>query len=180
MARTDDLGGQKLSEIADYHNDVVDSLRFFWQPSHQQGNLRFFGATHEEFREALRELLLDRIEETEIRSTFAVLAAVEAALRVDYLLRATRKRKDDLSRAFRELYGRRQERARFDEDLLDLWARHHPELKRYIGELRAALKYRHWLAHGRYWQRPTSGRFDFVSIYGLAELLLADFPLYRN
>jgi len=180
MASTDDLGGQELSEIANYHNDVVDSLRFFWQPSYQQGNPRFIGATPEEFREALRELVLDRIEETEIRSTFAVLAAVEGALRVDYLLRATRKHKEPLSRAFRQLYRRRQERAKFDEDLLDLWAEHHPELMRYIGELRAALKIRHWLAHGRYWQRPTNGRFDFVSIYGLAELLLADFPLYRS
>ena len=115
-----------------------------------------------------------------MRSTFAVLAAVEAALRVDYLLRSIGKRKEPLSRAFRQLYKSRQERAKFDEDLLDLWGQHHPELKRYIGELRAALKFRHWLAHGRYWQRPTSGRFDFVSIYGLAELLLADFPLYRN
>lgn len=77
------------------------------------------------------------------------------------------------------MYKQRQERALFDEDLLGLWAEHHPELKRYVSELRAALKFRHWLAHGRYWRRPINGRFDYFSIYLLAEAILS-FPLYRN
>jgi hypothetical protein len=91
-----------------------------------------------------------------MRSTLALLAAVEAALRI---LRATQRRKEDLSKAFRTLYKKKQAHSLFDEDLLELWAKHHPELKKYVSELRAALKFRHWLAHGRYWRRPTNGRF---------------------
>lgn len=178
MANVAVFAGQSLAEIAEYHNDVVDSLKLFLRSDYQENDPRFVSLTPEEFRERLNSLRIDRIEETEVRSTFAVLAAMEAALRVDYVLRAVQKRKDDLSRAFRGVYKKRQERVRL-EDLLDLWAEHHPQLKRYVSELRAALNFRHWMAHGRYWQRPTNGRFDYASIYDLAEALMR-FPLYRN
>lgn len=176
MARTSDLEGQSLAEIADYHNDVVDSLTFFLQPVLQQNNPRFLGYSLAEFT----QLLLSRIEETDLRSSFATLAAVEAALRTDYRLRATQRRKDPLSRAFRVIYRAKREKVRFDEDLLDLWVQHHPDLRRLAGELRAALHFRNWLAHGRSWERPAHGRFDYVSIYRLADLMLSNFPLYRN
>jgi PAS domain-containing protein len=179
MANTAVLEGQSLADIAEYHNDMIDAVGFFWQPAFQQSNPRFAGCTPGEFDKKLAALRFDRVEETEIRSTFALLAAVEAALRIDYLLRVTQRGKDDLSRAFRTLYKQRQERALFGEDLLDLWAEHHPELNRYVSELRAALQFRHWLAHGRYWRRPTNGRFEYFSIYLLAEAILS-FPLYRN
>lgn len=176
MARTSDLEGQSLAEIAEYHNDAVDSLTYFLQPLLQQKNPRFLGYTLTEFK----GLLLSRIEETDLRSSLATLAAVEAALRVDFLLRVTQRRKDPLSRSFRDIYKKKGERAQFDEDLLDLWATHYPDLKRLVSELRAALHFRHWLAHGRYWERPAHGRFDYVSLYTLAELMLGNFPLYRN
>ena len=75
-----------------------------------------------------RHLLHNRIEETELRSSFAILAAVEAALRNDYEFRATKRRKDPLSKAFRAIYRTKTklERVRLDEDILDLWVQHHP------------------------------------------------------
>jgi hypothetical protein len=176
MASTANLEGQSLTEIADYHNDVVDSLKFFLNPIVHQDSPRFIGCTLAEFN----DLLLGRIEETELRSSLAVLAAVEAALRIDYLLRATKRYKDPLSKAFRNIYREKGENARFDDDLLELWGKCYPEFRRLIGELRAALHFRHWLAHGRYWERPTHGRFDYVSVYTLADILLTNFPLYRN
>jgi hypothetical protein len=175
MARTSDLGGQSLSEIADYHNDVVDSLTAFLQPFRHPNSSRFLGFSLAE----LNELLRGRIEETDLRSALAILSAVEAAIRIDYLLRATKRRKDPLSRAFRTVYREKRENARFD-DLLDLWVRHHPTLKNFVGELRAALHFRHWLAHGRYLERPRHRRFDYISMYTLADILLRSFPLYRN
>jgi len=176
MPRTSDLEGQSLTEIAGYHNDVVDSLTFFMRQLWRQNNSRFVGYSLEEFN----DLLFVRIEETDLRSSLAILAAVEAALRIDYLLRAAKRRKDPLSKAFRTIYREKQEKARFDEDLLDLWGQYYPELKRIIGELRAALHLRHWLAHGRYWKRPTHGKFDYDYVYTLADNLMANFPLFRN
>ena len=172
MARISDLGGQSLAEIADYHNDAVDSLTFFLQQLWQQNNPRFLLFSSSEFN----QLVLSRIEETVLRSCLATLAAVEAALRNDYLLRARQRRKDPLSRAFRVIYKTKRENVRFDEDLLDLWVEYHPDLRRLVGELRAALHFRHWLAHGRSWERPAHGRFDYDSIYNLAELILSNFP----
>jgi hypothetical protein len=173
MAVTSDLEGQSLAEIADYHNDTVDALTSYLQPLLQQNNPRFLGYSPSD----LEKLLLRRIKETGLRSSLAILAALEAALRIDYELRAKQRRKDPLSRAFRVMYKRKRERIRFGEDLLDLWVQHHPNLRRHVGELRAALHFRHWLAHGRHWERPSYGRFDYVDIYNLAERVLSDFPL---
>jgi hypothetical protein len=172
MAGTSDREGQSLAEIADYHNDTVDALTFFLQALWEQEDPRFLGFSPAQFT----GLLHNRIEETDFRSSLAILAAVEAALRNDYEFRATKRRKDQLSRAFRVVYRTKRERVRFDEDLLGLWVEHYPNLRRVVGELRSALHFRHWLAHGRSWERPVHGRFDYVSIYNLAELMFANFP----
>jgi len=176
MARTLAPEGQSLAEIAGYHNDAVDSLSFYLRSLYQRSDLRFLAYTQIEYD----ELLSGRIDETELRSSLAILAAVEAAFRVDYQLRAKQRAKDPLSRDFRAIYKLRQERARFDEDLLDPWTRHYPLFRSLIGELRGALHFRHWLAHGRYWKRPVHGRFDYLSLYDLAELIFAQFPLFHN
>ena len=172
MAGTSDRGGQSLAEIAEYHNDTVDALTFFLQALWQQGASRFHGSSPAGFR----DLLHDRIEETELRSSFAILAAVEATFRNDCEFRATNRLKGELSKAFREIYRTRKKRERVRlDDILDLWVQHDPSVKRAVGELRGALHFRHWLAHGRYWERPAHGGFDYLSIYNLAELVFA-FP----
>jgi hypothetical protein len=168
--------GQSLVEIAEYHNDATDALHLFLGSLYRNSNARFLGYSPSEFN----GLLLSRVEETELRSSLAILAAVEATIRIDYQLRATRRYKDPRSREFRSIFKERRERARLDEDLLESWSRHSPSCKRLVGELRAALHFRHWLAHGRYWERPKHRRFDYQSIYGLAELMLIQFPFYRN
>jgi hypothetical protein len=119
----------------------------------------------------------ERIRETELRSTLTILAALEAALRIDYRHRVEQRRKDPLSKEFRRINRSRGTRVRFDEDLLELWRQHHPGYKKLVSELRAALHFRHWLAHGRYWQEPNGGRFDYFSVYSLAELILNTLPL---
>jgi hypothetical protein len=176
MARSSDPEGQTLVEIAEYRNDAVDALVFYLKSLYQVSDPRFLAYTREEFG----DLLLGRIEETDLRSSLAILAALEAALRIDFQLRVKQRAKDPLSREFRAIFKVRPDRARFDEDLLDPWVRHHPSLKSLVGELRGALHFRHWLAHGRYWKRPAHGRFDYLSMYILAELIFAQFPLFHN
>ena len=176
MAKALAFGGHSLIEIVEYHNDAVDALRLFLTSLHARADSRLLGYTEHEFN----QLLLGRIDETELRSCFAILAALEASLRIDFQLRVKQRAKDPLSREFRVIYKARQDRARLDEDLLEPWLRHHPPLKKLIGELRSALHFRHWLAHGRYWKRPVHGRFDYLSMYTLAELIFAQFPLLHN
>jgi hypothetical protein len=176
MASIGDLEGQSLSEIAEYHNDAVDSLVLFFRTLMTRNEPRYLGYSAPE----TENVLLNRIEETELRSCFIVLASLEAALRIDYLLRSSGKKKDPLSKDFRGLFNHRGKRASLDEDILDLWIRHHPSLKRLVGELRSALRFRHWLAHGRYWEPKLGRKFDYAGVYLLAELVLVNFPLYRN
>jgi hypothetical protein len=94
-----------------------------------------------------------------------------------YLLRCTSKLKDPLSREFRQLYKTNEERVRLDEDLLRLWAQNDPGLGPLISNLRGALKFRHWLAHGRYWEPKLGRKWDFTEVYLLASRILANFPL---
>lgn len=171
MAGTSDRKGQSLAEIAEYHNDTVDALTFFLQALWEQKDPRLVGYSLAEFR----DLLQNRIRETDFRSSFAILAAIEAALRNDYEFRATKRRKDALSRAFREVYRKKPKKVRFDDDLLDLWVQHYPGLRIVVGQLRGAWDFRNWLAHGRSWERPVHGKFDFFNIYTLAETLFAEF-----
>jgi uncharacterized protein YutE (UPF0331/DUF86 family) len=54
-----------------------------------------------------------------------------------------------------------------DEDIFEAWKANVTGSKRLIGELRGAFKFRHWLAHGQYWELK-SRKYDFSSVYDLA------------
>jgi hypothetical protein len=66
------------------------------------------------------------------------------------------------------------------EDILGSWIKHHPELRSLIGQLRAALQFRHWLAHGRYWDLKAGRKYDYAGVYLIAYLVFEKFPLYRH
>ena len=84
-----------------------------------------------------------------------LLTTTEAILRVDFWKRVEQKKKDPLSRRYREL-SRRKRSLRLDDDILEALkdAGVRPQS---ISDFRGALKLRHWLAHGRYWH-PRLGR----------------------
>ena len=91
-----------LREIAEYHEDAVSSLRFYFNdaPNFE----RFIGyAPAQRFEE-----LETRIDETSLRSMLIALASIEASFRLDYEFRCRKRLKDNLSRAFRQIYKVRQ------------------------------------------------------------------------
>src|ERR1035437_2116457 len=90
------MDSDTIVEIAEYHNDVVASLKYFSKTSPSFISTRYFGRP-------LGDVLAARIEETDLRSAFFVLTALEAAFRIDYLYRCQKKKRDDLSRAFRDI-----------------------------------------------------------------------------
>jgi len=162
------LEGQDLAEIAEYHNDASDGLRLLYQGFVDSASGRFIGYSPAE----VHSFLLDRLQETDIRSCLALLTALEAAFRIDYLDRVQKKRKDSLSRYFRSLYKQRAERASLEEDLLGGWVKYHPNFRAAISEFKGALKFRNWIAHGRYWQPKLGRKYDFSDLYILATVLL--------
>ena len=172
------MGSLSIIEIAGYHNDVVDSLKLYFSEISPNFSDRFFGRSPRE----IASELASRIEETDRRSAFFILTALEAAFQADYLRRCQEKTKGDVSDAFRLIYRKRKQKARLDDDIFQTWREKSsvpgPQL---ISRLRDAFNFRHWLAHGRYYE-PNLGRkkYDFNFVYSLADDVLNAFPLLRS
>lgn len=168
------MDSDTIVEVAEYHNDVVASLKYFSKTSPSLISTRYFGRP-------LSDVLAARIKETDLRSAFFVLTAVEAAFRIDYLYRCQQKMKDDLSRAFRAIYKDRENNVSLDEDIFETWKENSSAPgPRLIGELRSAFKFRHYLAHGRYWEPKLGRKYDFNFVYSLADDVLNAFPLLQS
>jgi len=163
----------ELDELASYHQDLVGSLRLYFNPSTPTFAARFVGKRLDE----VRQELASRLEESEFRSAFFVLTRLEASFKIDFDFRCKKRLKDDLSKNFREV-ERKRDKVRMDADILEGWKRHRPEWSREISELRGAFKFRHWLAHGRYWT-PKLGRkkYDFAYVHLMAESIISGFGL---
>ncbi len=170
------MGNSAITAIAEYHNDVERSLRFYFSEASPAFGTHFIGFRLDEALTARRELIAARLEETDQRSAFFILTSVEAAFRIDYKRRCQKRMKDDLSRAFWAIHKSRKERVSLDEDIFEAWRENFTGLRQLIGELRGAFKFRHWLAHGRYWEPNLGRKYDFNFVYSLADDVLNAFP----
>jgi hypothetical protein len=106
------------------------------------------------------------------------LSSVEAAFRIDYLQRCYRREKDPVSRAFRNIYKAKQQHASLEDEIFEVWVHNSSGTSSIIGELRSVFRFRHWLAHGRYWTPKLGRRYDFNDVFALADLTLRSFPFY--
>ena len=109
-----------------------------------------------------------------------LLASIEASFRVDYLQRRYGRKKDDLSRAFRDLYNEKAQRVSLTDDILQRWREHSDVTAQLVGDIRSAFRYRHWLAHGRYWVAKLGRQYDFETVYGLSRDVETAFPFLRS
>ena len=132
---------------------------------------RFADYTSEKIQQEMKSLL----EEQDRIASMNLLAALEAAFRMDFLQRCYKRRKDRVSREFRELYDRKGIYVSLEEDIFQVWKQKSSVSSSIISDLKGAFKYRHWLAHGRYWV-PKFGRYDYHDIYTLAETIFNNFP----
>jgi hypothetical protein len=148
-----------IKEIDAYFVTTEKALRLFYQ----KNNPYFANYTSEELENERDQM----IEELDKSTAFTVLAAIEAHLRVDFLQRCYNKEKDSLSREFRNLNKKKGSNVSLSDDILELWMQN-INRKPVISELRSALNYRHWLAHGRYWTANLGRRYDFYSVLTLA------------
>jgi len=163
-----------LPEIVEHHQDLQASLSLYFTPASPTFTVRFTGYPTAKVVEELHV----RLDEIQLTSSLAVLSSLEAAFRIDYLQRCYQRGKDPLSRAFRNIYKKKQQWASLDQDIFNNWAENSTVPRPIIGELRRVFKFRHWLAHGRYWVPKDGRRFDFNDVYTLADLTLRSFPFY--
>ncbi len=159
-----------IAAIAEYRNDVISALRLYFSDASPGFNDRFLGLSPAELINKLKE----RIEETNRNSSLAMLIAIERAFRVDYEYRYRKKVKGNLFKAFRNIHKSGRRKVRLDEDIFEAWKQNVAESKQLIGELRGAFKFRHWLAHGEYWELK-GNKYDFDSLYDIAEAVLSTF-----
>jgi len=115
--------------------------------------------------------LKSRKEHLDRMCVLEILATLEAKFRIDYLMRCQKKKRDKLSKAFREIYKKKKNKASLNDDIIRTWKNEFPLHKTRLDKLSKALDYRNWLAHGRYWlpkKSPHIAEYDYLSIYSLA------------
>ncbi|MYB35481.1 MAG: hypothetical protein F4X92_10285 [Gammaproteobacteria bacterium] len=114
--------------------------------------------------------------ENELNASMTVLAAVEAAFRIDFELRCRKNNTEPLSNRFRRVrHGRMQHTISFPQEILGIWEKEYPKSEEVIADLRKAFRFRNWLAHGRYWI-PETGKIDYGDICALAESAFSALP----
>ena len=176
MTRKVPLSGEQLSlsEINAYYDDVTAALKRYFHPTNGYYDEKFAGYSTTELKYELQA----RLEEIDRTSTLSVLSAIEAIFRIDYLERCYTKKKDPISRVFQQLYKKEGPRVSFEKHILFVWERESTGASIVIARLKDVFKYRHWLAHGRYWVLKTGkrNRYDYRDVFLLAETLINSFP----
>ena len=163
----------EMTQIENHRIDVTVAIKEYFRPRTSEFPERFLGYSITELTIELNE----RLSEIDVSSSLSLLSAIEAAFRIDYLQRCYQKKKDPLSRVFREIHKVKGSKTSLEDDILDSWKQNSSAPKEILGHLKGALKFRHWLAHGRYWA-PKLGRtkYDYQSVYQLAQLVFLNFP----
>jgi hypothetical protein len=162
-----------LDDIAYYYLDSEHALRAYFTGTAESVDPKLVGY-------APGDVFEIRLNELDSSTALTILAALEAALRVDYLERVKKRHRDQLSKAFREIYKLKEHRASLEDDILDAWRDHGGADSKLIGNLKGAFKYRHWLAHGRYWIAKLPRKYDYLGVYTLADEFFDTLPLMSS
>jgi hypothetical protein len=162
-ALVDEERGRVLRMFAPGGDIVVEASR-----AHQS---RFIGLTRGEVEESF-DTQRGRLE---LLAMFELLATTEAILRIEFKARVAGRKKDGLSKRFREIHKAIGEKIRLDEDIL-VAMKEEGVAANTIAAFRGTLRLRHWLAHGRYWH-PKLGR-DYApgDVFDIAKALIDSIP----
>ena len=167
-----------IEQIADYYQDTEGALNLFYSFNFNTEDIpaKFLGYSATEVNDELKQ----RKEALDRTCSMELLAALEARIRIDYLVRCQDKHKDTLSRKLRDIHKTKENRASLVDDIITTWKTEKPYHKNRLDNLGKALDYRNWLAHGRYWQpkkHPHTALFDYLTIYSLAVDILTNLEL---
>lgn len=173
MAKKVSFSNENLSieEIAYYKHDLDKAIRLYYKSYSEYEKFYIYSMENIDEEKTLR------FQELELNTVFMLLSSIEALFRIDFNIRVNKKFKDELSKEFRNISKNKQGRVSIEEDILNVWQSHFVELKVAISEYKGALHYRHWLAHGRYWKPNLARKYDFDSVYILADSIINNLPL---
>jgi hypothetical protein len=78
----------------------------------------------------------------------------------------------------KSLFRAKEEKARLDGELLHLWGKHAAVPTGVVSAMSGAFKYRHWLAHGRYWMPKFGRQYDYRTVYAIAQQFTEEMDAY--
>ena len=110
----------------------------------------FVGLTPNEVNEHFRSLT-DELENAYI---LKLVAASEGIFRKDFFdkVRKGKRSGTSLKDIFLKLHLRHGDKIKFEEHIIKSWKRHgNLGVPSVLSELKVAFKFRHWIAHGKYW-----------------------------
>ena len=148
----------KLDYIVEYKDDLEKAIKSYFK---EYKNFPLL--TKDEIVNRKKE----RLKELEINVIFMLLSSIEAWIRVDYEYRVRKRLKDNLSKKLREIDKTINKMYKISiEKLCDIYKEH--TTSNLFSELKSAFKFRHWIAHGRYWKPKIGKKYDFNEVYQLA------------
>jgi hypothetical protein len=176
---------QTLDEIRDWHRGTVEAL--VEQRASVARAIREGSAVTARFAtktEADLEGYFDvQQRELERLTMLNLVASAEASIKDDYFHRVRKNLKDPLSRAYqnwyKELSAAKKRRPDFDEGgILEVLKEAHVMDNHVVGRYRVCLKTRHWVGHGRNWDKPVEeDQLDPDDVYDRANALLRAMPI---
>ncbi|MDR3281083.1 MAG: hypothetical protein LBT23_11270 [Synergistaceae bacterium] len=159
-----------LAELAIYYSDACASLKHYFKGI-EEGSIEpidpaLIGANKQEFDTVLSL----RIEEAKHYSSLALLAFIEAKFRCHYIDIINYRKKGPFLKIYKNLYYEKKNKVSLEEDIFKIWEKVNMNSKHLTQRLKGAFKYRHWLAHGRYWS-PHFGQpnYEYFDIYQMAQ-----------
>ena len=169
---------QELNDIFLYYDSSRSSLNYYRKGIEEDKIIdnNYIGYTRKELIESFHS----HFDELEKDVCLSILNSIEANFRIDYLIRARKKYKDEISRKFRELYKIKENRASLEHDILNVWKEENQIFKSIVSEYIGSLKYRHWLAHGRYWIPKLGKNYDVAAITLIANRIYVNIPLIHT
>lgn len=137
--------------LLEQRDEVIDSV-IHKNADSGPTDIEFLGMSLSEIREMFTTLK----DELEIAYILKLTAAGEAAFKVDFnnrVKKGKKRRNLTIEDAFKKISTRKSyDQISLEHDIIGTWKLFLPEIRRFpISYFKGLLKYRHWIAHGRYW-----------------------------
>lgn len=119
----------------------------------------------------INQIFEETYNETETLTCFNLVASAEANIKMFFF---TKNRKNRLGRELHKVKRSKKNKAKLHDDILKLIASNEPHLKKPIYRFGELLAFRHWIAHGRYWERKGKKIYTAEITYAIVEDLLIE------
>lgn len=187
--RTDlnNLDAINIDEITDWYETQYQAISFLYVyvKNNIYDNLgdktfidqKFFSMNEDEILEYFDFLR----NELNTMVSFNIIASIEAMVRMDFMNRAiSRKMKDSLSKDLRKISKSKGARISLIEDIINTTLVHNRKIKIEIDRFKELYKFRHWLAHGRYWEMAVNNSFTINEVFSITQDFLNSYPFLNK